>query len=238
MSASLRVRQLASLLAALLVPGAMLAGQTVSARAVIAAPKNSARVGGVMDRVDGVWGGAALDFRAGRFTLSGSGTRGQLTSAASGTAPKRDVGELSLEGHYEFRPWLRFDLRYAARAFSSAAGYQRWDIVSIGAAGSRDLGTPAVRAVVGLTWLPVVRVSGQEAPTFALRSDVGLSVAPSRFPLAFTLEYRVERFRFSKSAVRSEQFEALTLSVGVRARRVGGRWTLGGGGLQYLGEVR
>jgi len=221
--------RLAPTLASLLVLTVDLAGQSVSGRAVIAAPKSSVRVGGVLDRVDGVWGGLALDFHVGRFTLSGGGMRGQLTPSQAGTAPKRDVGELSLDGQYEFRPWLHFELQYTARAFSSAAGYQRWDIVGVGAAGSRDLGTPAVRAAVGLTWLPVVRVSGQEAPTFALRSDVGLSVAPSRFPLAFTLRYRVERFRFSKSAIRSEQFEALALSVGVRARRVAGRWTLGGG---------
>jgi hypothetical protein len=229
MNKLLRVRQLVPLLASLLAPIALLPGQTISGRAVIATPKSSVRVGGVMDRVDGVWAGLALDFRVGRFTLSGGGMRGQLTPSQAGTAPKRDVGELSLDGQYEFRPWLHFGLQYTARAFSSAAGYQRWDIVGVGAAGSRDLGTPAVRAAVGLTWLPVVRVRGQEAPTFALRSDVGLSVAPIRFPLAFTLGYRVERFRFSKSAIRSEQFEALTLSVGVRARRVAGRWTLGGG---------
>jgi len=223
------IGRLAPTLASLLVLTVDLTGQTVSGRAVIAAPKSSVRVGGVMDRVDGVWAGLALDFRAGRFTLSGSGTRGQLTSSQAGATPKREVGELSLAGQYELRSWLRFELQYTARAFSSAAGYQRWHIVGVGAAGSRDLGTPAVRAVVGLTWLPVVRVGGQEASTFALRSDVGLSVAPSRFPLAFTLGYRVERFRYSTSAARSEQFEALTLSVGVRARRVGGRWTLGGG---------
>ncbi|HTD71228.1 MAG TPA: hypothetical protein VK647_12315, partial [Gemmatimonadales bacterium] len=94
--------------------------------------------------------------------------------------------------------------------------------------GSRDLGTPAVRAVVALAWLPVARISGQPDPSFALRSDVGLSVAPHGSPLSFTLGYRVERFHFSQSAVRSEQFETLTLSIGVRAQRVDGRWRLGG----------
>jgi hypothetical protein len=229
MNAPLRLRQLASLLAALHVPAAMLGGQTVSARAVIAAPKSSVRAGGVMDRVDGVWAGAAFDFRAGRFTLSGSGTRGGLTPSQAGTAPKRDVGELSLDGHYDFRPWLRLDLRYAARAFSSAVGYQRWDMVSVGATASRDLGTRAVRAFAGLAYLPVVTVSGQARPTFALGSDVGIALLPAHFPIALQLDYRIERFRFPASSARSEQFEAFTVSVGVRVQRLDGRWRLLGG---------
>lgn len=207
---------------------AELAGQAVSARALIAAPKSSVRLGGVTERVDGVWAGLAVEFDAGRFTLSASGTRGQLTPSVAGTLPTRDVGELSLSGRYEVRPWLEFEVGYAARAFRSAAGYQRWDVLGLGGAVSRDLGTPAVRAFASLAYLPIVRVSQQERPTFALRSRVGISLVPNKFPIAFMLGYRVERFGFPEAAVRSEQFEALTLSVGVRARRLGGRWRLGG----------
>lgn len=229
MNASLRVRQLAPLLAAVFLP-AFLAGQTVSARAVIAAPKSSARVGGVMDQVDGVWGGVALDFHAGRFALSGSGTRGRLTPGSAGTAPKRDVGELSLDGHYDFRSWLRFDLGYIARAFSSAAGYQRWDMMSLGATASRNLGTPAVRAFASVAYLPVLRVSGQERPTFALGSDVGIDLVPAHLPIALRLDYGIERFRFPAASARSEQFEALTISIGLRMQRVAGHWRLGSPG--------
>jgi hypothetical protein len=222
--------RLAPTLASLLVLTVDLAGQTVSGRAVIAAPKSSARVGGVIDRVDGVWAGLAIDFRVGRFTLSGSGTRGQLTPSQAGTAPKRDVGELSLDGHYDFRTWLRFELQYTARAFSSAAGYQRWDMVSVGATASRDLGTKAVRAFAGLAYLPVVSVSGQQRPTFAVGSDVGVALQPSHFPIALQLDYRIERFKFPASSARSEQFEAFTFSIGVAIQRVGGRWKLGAPG--------
>ena len=224
MSAHLR---LALPLACLALTGLQLPGQAIAARAVMAVPKSSVRLGGVTERVDGVWAGAALGFDAGRFLFTASGTRGQLTASGTGTVPKRDVGEISLSGRYAVRPWLSLDLGYVARAFSSAAGYQRWDIVSVGASGSRDLG-PAVRAVAALAWLPVAGMSGQPDPSFALRSDVGLSVAPHGSPLTFTLGYRVERFHFSRSAGRSEQFEALTLSAGVRAQRVDGRWRLGG----------
>ena len=103
-------------------------------------------------------------------------------------------------------------------------------MASVGATASRDLGTPAVRAFVALTYLPIVRVRDQQRPTFALGSDVGIAIAPSRFPVTCSLSYRVERFAFSTAAKRSEQFEALTLSVGMRVRRTGGRWALGAPG--------
>jgi hypothetical protein len=221
--------RLAPTLASLLVLTVDLAGQTVSGRAVIAAPKSSVRVGGVTDRVDGVWAGAAVDFRAGRFTLSGSGTRGQLSPSQAGTAPKRDVGELSVTGQYEFRTWLCFDLQYTARAFSSAAGYQRWDMVSVGATASRKLGTPAVRAFASLVYAPMVKVSEQDRPSFALGSDVGIALLPLHFPIVLQLDYRIDRFKFPASSARSEQFEAFTVSVGVRAQRRDGRWRLHGG---------
>lgn len=229
MSASLSVRRLVSLLAAWLLP-ATLPGQTVTSRAVIAAPKSSVSLPGQTERGDGLWAGLALDVQAGRFAFSASGTRGRLAPSQVGSAPERDVGELSMSGRYEVLPWLGFAARYTARAFSSAAGYQRWDIVSVGAAASRELGTPVVRAFASLEYLPVVTLSTQAQPDFAFASDVGIALAPDGFPLACVLSYRVERFRFPAAAQRSEQFETLTLSAGVRVRRLGGRWTLGGGG--------
>ena len=215
------------LLAASLVPMAALSGQTVSAHAVVAAPRQNAYFSGVTERMDGSWVGGAVEFEAGRLRLSGRGMRGRLTAADAGL-PKSDVGELSLDGQYRVRPWLGLELRYTARAFSTAAGYQRWDLVGLGAVASRDLGTPAVRALASLLCFPMVSVSHQEKPRFALGSDVEITLAPSRFPLTVALSYRIERFSFPEAAARSEQFEALTLSVGVRARRYAGRWRLGG----------
>lgn len=218
------------LFAGSLVPMAASSGQTVSAHVVVAAPNHSAHFSGVTERVDGSWAGGAVQFEAGRLQLSVSGMRGRLTASDPGSVPRSDVGELSLNGQYGVRPWLGLELRYTARAFSSAAGYQRWDLIGIGAVASRDLGTPAVHAVASLLYFPMVSVSQQEQPRFALGSDMGIALAPSKLPLVLTLSYRIERFRFSDPAARSEQFEALTLSLGVRARRHAGRWTLGGAG--------
>jgi hypothetical protein len=219
--ASLSLRRLAFLLAGSLLPIAASSGQTVSAHAVVATPKQSVHFSGVTERMDGLWEGGAVEFGAGRLRLSVSGMRGRLTAPDPGSLPKRDVGELSLDGQYRVRPWLGLELRYTARAFSSAAGYQRWDVVGVGAAASRDLGTPAVRAFASLLYFPMVSVSHQQKPSFALGSDVGIALAPSKLPLAVTLSYRIERFSFPAAAARSEQFEALTLSLGVR-RRLGG----------------
>ena len=220
----------ATFLLAALVPMAAASGQTVSGRAVVSVPKYITHYSGVTERMDGSWVGGAVAFEAGRLWLAVSGMRGRLTAADPGSVPKSDVGELSLDGQYRVRPWLDLELRYTARAFSSAAGYQRWDVVGVGAVVSRDLGTPAVRAFASLLYFPLVSVSHQERPRFALGSDVGIAVAPSQLPLAVALSYRIERFSFPEAAARSEQFEALTLSVGVRARRHAGRWTLGGAG--------
>jgi hypothetical protein len=227
MNAHPRAPRVPALLAGVLVLAVDLAGQTVSARAVIAAPKSSVRVGGVTDRVDGVWGGVVLDVHAGRFTLSGSGTRGRLTASQTGAPLKRDVGELSLGGQYDVRPWLGLEVGYTARAFSSAAGYQRWDMIGMGATASRSLGTPAVRAFATLLYLPVVRVRDQVGPTAVIASDVGITILPGSAPVTCLLRYHVERFSFPTAAARSEQFETLALAVGMRVRRVDGRWKLG-----------
>jgi len=211
-----------------LLPTAALASQSIAGRVLIAAPKSSARLSGLSERLDGLWAGLALDVAAGRFTVSTAGTRGRVTSDA-GSAPDRDVGEVVVSGRYEARNGLGFELRYAGRVFSSPAGYQRWDIVGLGASVSRDLGTPSVHAVATLAYLPIVNVTSQPRATFAISSDVGVAIAPRRSPMALRVSYRVERFSFFKLG-RSEQFEVLTLSVGLRVRRADGRWTVGGAG--------
>jgi len=205
-----------------------LVGQTITGRALVAAPRSSVRLAGVPERVDGFWTGFALDLRVGRFTLSGSGTRGSLKPDEAGTVPKVDVGEMSVSGGYEPLPWLRAGLEYTARAFSSPAGFQRWHIVAVRATASHALGTPALRAFATLAYLPVVSVSGQRRPASAVGSDVGIAFEPGRSPIIARLDYRIERFSFPPIAERSEQFEAVTVSVGVRVQRQRGRWTLGG----------
>jgi len=215
-------------LATVLLTGTQLGGQTVSARALIASTRNNVRLGSVTDRADGQWAGLAFDARIGRFAVSGSGTRGQLTPAQSGTAPDQDLGDVSLGAAYNVLRWLGFGLQYTARAFSSAAGRQRWDMAGVGATLTHDLGTSAVHAFAHVAYLPLVTISDGAEPTFGVGSDVGMSISPGRIPLVIRLAYQIQLFHFPAGIDRSEQFEAFALSVGVRASRLEGRWRLGG----------
>jgi hypothetical protein len=216
---------------ALVVPllsGGELAAQAISARALVAAPKYSLQAGDLTERVDGLWAGLALDLAAGPVSVSGSATRGRLTPPSVETGLARDVGELDLIARGELRPWLALHAGYTARAFSSAAGRQRWDMLGGGLTASRELGVSGVRAFAGLTYLAVVRTSQEPDPTAGLGSDVGVSLAPDASPVAVLLSYHLERFFFPTAAARSEQFEGLSLSVGARVQWLGGRWRLAG----------
>ena len=231
MNGTLRALRLALPLCGWFAPTWNLAGQTVSARGIMGAPKSSVRTAGVTERVGGWWGGVAVGFQTGQWTVCAEGTRGSLSSSGGGPVLDRDVGEVSLGSRYEFPPGVGPELRYVARAFRSAAGYQRWNMLAIAVTGSHDLGNPAVHGFASIAYLPILGATGGEPrPTGGLGSEVGLAVAPDRFPLAFALGYRVERFYFPRSAARSEQFETLTLSAGVHVRRHAGRWALSGGG--------
>lgn len=221
------MKRRAAALAAVLVAGSHLAGQTLDVRAGVAAPKSSARLGGVTERADGIWAGMAVDLRVGRFALSARGSRGRLTSSQAGVVPRRDVGEVAASARCEVRPGIGVEVGYTARAFSSASGHQRWDMGSIGVAGTRSVGTPAVQVFALLAYLPVVKLRTGEHASFGLGSDVGISVAPTRSPVTLALQYRIERFRFASATGRAEQFEVLTLSAGLRAWRHAGRWGLG-----------
>jgi hypothetical protein len=109
---------------------------------------------------------------------------------------------------------------YVARAFSSAVGYQRWDMLGLGAWVSTALGDPALQAYARGSYLPAVGVTGQPSPTLALAAEVGVSAMPHRAPVVIRLAYRFERFDFpGQPTARLEEFDRITLEVGYRVRR-------------------
>lgn len=82
---------------------------------------------------------------------------------------------------------------------------------------------------------PAVRVDGQDAPPdvawkkhLALLVYLALSPDGTRSRNHLMGLFWAERFSFPAATARAEQFEVLTLSVGVRVRRLDGRWRLGG----------
>jgi len=170
------------LLAASLVPIAAASGQMVSAHAVVAAPRHNAHFAGVTERMDGLWVGGAVEFEVGRLRLSGSGMRGRVTSPDPGSVPKRDVGELSLNGTTACVHGS------ASRCATPPRVQFRGGLPTLGlprrgcgwVARSRDAGGACLRQP---SVFPMVSVSHQEKPRFALGSDAGIAVAPSRLPL-------------------------------------------------------
>jgi len=215
--------RLGTMLASLLLPASQLVAQEVVARAVLAAPRSSVRVGQLTERVAGLWGGVVVDFHMGPVGLTASGARGRLTPAAQQPVLERAAGEMTATGRYDVTPWLGMEAGYAARAFRSAAGRERWDIVGVGVNVAHRLGTDGSRAYARVSYLPLVKVSGEERPRFAVGTEVGIALVTNRSPITFAFSYRVERFRFEQGAARSDQFEALTLSMGARVLRFNGR---------------
>ena len=211
-----------------LTPGAGLArldAQDVRARLVVAAPHSSTRVEGIPDEVDGLAGGLAVDVRLGELTLSASGVRGSLDPTGTASGLSRNFGDVSLGARYRVRSWLDLGAQYTARAFSSAAGHARWDMMGVGATASMELGTPSAIASLGVAWMPSVALSTAE-PGNGLASELAVSVEPVSLPVHLRLHYRIERF-FDIGADRGEQFESFAAALGIRLRRENGRWQMG-----------
>ncbi len=204
---------------------ARLDAQDVRARLVVAAPHSSTRVQGIVDDVDGLAGGLAVDLRLGALTLSASGVRGSLDPAGTASGLSRDFGDVALGARYRARSWLDLGAQYTARAFSSPAGHARWDMVGIGATAFLELGTPSAIASIGAAWLPSVALSTAEAGN-GLATELAVSIEPVSLPVHMRLNYRIERF-FDIGPGRAEQFESFAVALGVRLRRVDGRWRMG-----------
>jgi len=185
---------------------------------IVAGPRGTVLNQGVRETVQGVWLGAVLEVRAGRFLVSAFGLRGTLDPVAN--TVRRDGGEEGILVRFEPRAGLGVDAVYTARAFSSAVGYQRWDMLGFGAWVSVPLGDPALQAFARGSYLPAVGVSGQPSPNLALAAEVGVSATPRRAPVVIRLTYRFERFDFpAQPASRLEAFERMALEVGYRVRR-------------------
>jgi len=194
-------------------------GIAVTTFGIIGGPRSTVLNEGVRETVGGVWLGVAVEVKVRRLLIAVSGLRGTLTPIEN-TPFERDGGEEAILIRFEPRSGLGVEGAYTARAFSSAAGYQHWDILGLGAWVSMPLGDPALCAYARGSYLPAVSVSGQPAPTVALAAEVGVSAAPARAPVLIRLKYRFERFDFpGQPTARLEEFDRITLEVGYRVRR-------------------
>ncbi len=182
---------------------------------IVAGPQSTVLDQGAREVIGGVWIGAAVEVNVNRFLFVVSGLRGTLDPIEN-TPFQSDAGEEGIRVGFALRSQLAVEASYVARAFSSAAGYQRWDILGLGASVSVPLGDSALSAHARASYLPVATASGRSSASFAVAAEVGVSVAPRRAPLLIRLTYRLERFDFPGEPA---QFDRITLEVGYRVRR-------------------
>ncbi|HEX9729764.1 MAG TPA: hypothetical protein VGA37_14785 [Gemmatimonadales bacterium] len=185
----------------------------------IGQPRSTVVLAGGRERVRGIWAGGGIELEAGRFLMAVSGYRGELTPFEGDATFDRDAGEIGGRVGIALFPWIGLEGGFAARAFSAASGYQRWNIPSVGAVVSGTLGHPAIRAHFRVAYLPGVSVTGLESPDVGVAGSAGITVAPEEARFVARLEYGLERYDFPPGTTsRLEQFDQIRLSVGARLR--------------------
>ena len=200
----------------LFAPGALSAQRIeVTGFGIVASPRSTVLDQGVREVIGGVWIGAAVQVKVDRLLITASGLRGTLDPIEN-TPFQSDAGEEGMRVGLALRSWLSVEADYTARAFSSTAGYQRWDMLGLGAAASVPLGDSALSAHARVSYLPVANASGRSSPGLAVAAEVGVTAAPRRAPLLIRLSYRFERFDFPGEPA---EFDRIALEVGYRVKR-------------------
>lgn len=168
--------------------------------------------------------GALGLLKLGPLVLEGSGFRARQLEPTQGTALTRDGGEVrGLLGLAPVR-WVAIEGGFAVRAFSSAAGYQRWLMPSGGVKVAAPLGDPALTAYVRAHYLPPMlqkipagQVSGDTKWDLGLVAESGVRIAPRKSPLFLGASYRLERYDFPGGVSgRLEQFDVVSIYGGFR----------------------
>lgn len=199
----------------------------VSGSALAAYPTSSVSIDGARELTNGMWFGGVVEIRIGKFAVTGLGLSGNLSETGDIPALDRDGGEMSARGRYDVLPWLGAEASYTMRAFTSAAGYQRWNEAGIGVVLFHDLLDGAVQVFGRASYLPYVSVDGQDTPDVSLGTETGVSLTPRGFPLTLSAMYTMERYDFPGAEERREQFDRISLSVGIPLQRTGAGWALG-----------
>jgi len=201
-----------------------------SAAASASWAKNSVMLLGYREAVEGPWVGGAAEGKLGPFVLRLEAFRGTLKPQTGGSALERDGGEV--RGTIRLEPvaagWLGLESGYAVRAFSSAAGYQRWTIPTFGVRVSPRLGHRALRGYLSGHYAPPLaqkslfagQSSGGAIWNLGLMAEAGLVIAPVRGGPLLGIRYHFERFDFPNGAAgRLDQFEQVAVFGGFRVGR-------------------
>lgn len=199
----------------------------VSGSALVANPSSSVSIDGTREQTNGIWFGGMVELRLGDFAVTGLGLTGDLSATGDVTALDRDGGEMSARGRYDVLSWLGVEASYTMRAFTSAAGYQRWNEMGIGVVLFHDLLDGAVQVFGRAAYLPWVSVDGQDSPDVSLGTETGVSLTPPGVPITLRAAYTMERYDFPGADQRREQFDRISLSIGVPVQRAAGGWGIG-----------
>ncbi len=187
----------------------------VTGLGIVAGPRSTVLNQGVREVIGGVWIGAAVEVKVDRFLITASGLRGTLDPIEN-TPFQSDAGEEGVRVGFTPRSGFSVEASYTARVFSSAVGYQRWNMLGVGASMSVPLGDSALSAHARASYLPVATASGRSSSSVAIAAEVGVSAAPRRTPMLIRLTYRFERFDFPGEPA---EFDRITLEVGYRVKR-------------------
>ncbi len=200
---------------------------TVSASAAGQWRRHSLVLLGTPETLQGFWGGGLVELKIGPVAVSGSAFRGKLDPQEAGGI-SRDGGEVQGLLRLEPLPWFGVESGIGVRAFSSAAGYQRWLIPIAGIRVAPELGTPALRGYVRADYVPSLnqpdlfagQTTGQAKWSLGIAGEAGLIIASAPTGAIVTVAYRFERYDFPGGVSgRLEQVDELTLGVGFRFHR-------------------
>jgi hypothetical protein len=190
---------------------------TTTVSAIVSAAEHETTLGGVTTRVSGtVFGGQVVVSPISATEFSASITGGSL-SAATPQTDNQSWTDIQVSGSVFALPWLAFQLGVDTRGYSGTTGQQRWVSVIAGAEARAPLFDGAARALFRASLLPLVDVSGQPRPDFAISIGTGFQLL--RAPGAAAVIFSYERYDFPSTeafGARRDQVAMLGLQLGVR----------------------
>lgn len=187
----------------------------VSGSALVSQVEHRVSAGRGVEQTSGtIFGGAATLYVASRFEISVQGQSGTLNADSSFADDLDDA-----EGEVRFAvlavPWLALEGGVGARSFATAFARQRWVTMRLGAEARLAFVGGAIQGRVRAELLPVVSVTGLEAPNRAVAAAAGLEWRSG--PLTAGLQYALERYDFPLvgSLKRHQQLSVLTAKLGL-----------------------
>lgn len=168
-------------------------------------------------RVRGLVYGAQVDIVASRmFGLQGSFLAGTLTPVGP-TGLKQTMAEVGGTATLALQPWIALLAGATYRGFARDVATDQWLTMRTGGELRMDFVGGALRAVVGATYFPMVKVDGvSNKPNLGLGATAGLEYRARLFTAG--LRYDAERYDFPDPTPRTrhlEQVSSLKLRMGV-----------------------